>query len=144
MPTVDCARWNGPLARYVKLRVAHAPGMPEMFSPAADFKRNRKLAIPACITSRASRTCRDACRDRLPAVAGKTFPAFPAHAQLAILRIWQEAHVCLSNLQRAASQGHMARKPSQHRCKHSEHRSPTTWGDNITNITTKFQITFKA
>ena len=26
-------------------------------------------------------------------VAGKTFPAFPAHAQPAILRIWQEAHV---------------------------------------------------
>ena len=25
-------------------------------------------------------------------VAGKTFPAFPAHAQPAILRIWQEAH----------------------------------------------------
>ena len=25
-------------------------------------------------------TCRDACRDRLPAVTGKTFPAFPAHA----------------------------------------------------------------
>ena len=24
--------------------------------------------------------CRDACRDRLPAVTGKTFPAFPAHA----------------------------------------------------------------
>ena len=25
-------------------------------------------------------------------MAGKTFPAFPAHAQPAILRIWQEAH----------------------------------------------------
>ena len=25
-------------------------------------------------------TCRDACRDRLPMVAGKTFPAFPAHS----------------------------------------------------------------
>ena len=25
-------------------------------------------------------------------MAGKTFPAFPAHAQSAILRIWQEAH----------------------------------------------------
>ena len=25
---------------------------------------------------------------------GKTFPAFPAHAQPAILRIWQEAHEC--------------------------------------------------
>ena len=31
---------------------------------------------------------------RLPlkAVVGKTLPAFPAHAQPAILRIWQEAH----------------------------------------------------
>ena len=37
-------------------------------------------------------TCRDACRDRQTAVAGKTFPAFPAYAQPAILRIWQEAH----------------------------------------------------
>ena len=54
--------------------------MPGTFSPATDFKGNRKLAIPACITARAWRTCRDACRDRLPAVTGKTFPAFPAHA----------------------------------------------------------------
>ena len=28
-----------------------------------------------------------------PRWRGKTFPAFPAHAPLAILRIWQEAHV---------------------------------------------------
>ena len=27
-----------------------------------------------------------------PAVAGKTFLTFPAHAQPAILRIWQEVH----------------------------------------------------
>ena len=46
----------------------------------ADFKRNCWLAIPACITARAWRTCRDACLDCLPAVAGKTIPAFPAHA----------------------------------------------------------------
>ena len=39
--------------------------------PATDFKGNRSLAIPACITARASRTCRDDCRDRLPTVAGK-------------------------------------------------------------------------
>ena len=45
--------------------------MPGTFSPAADFKGNRKLAIQAC---------RDAGRDRLPAVTGKTFPAIPAHA----------------------------------------------------------------
>ena len=31
----------GPLARYVQSRVAHAPGMPGTFSPAADFKGNR-------------------------------------------------------------------------------------------------------
>ena len=72
--------YNGPLTRYVKLQVAHAPGMPGTFPPAAYFKGNRWLAIPACITARAWRTCRDACRDRLPAVTGKTFPAFPAHA----------------------------------------------------------------
>ena len=70
----------GPLTRYVTLRVAHAPGMPGTFSPTADVKGNRKLAIPACITARASHTCHDACRDCLPALAGKTFPAFPAHA----------------------------------------------------------------
>ena len=29
--------------------------------PTTDFKGNRHLAIPACITARASRTCRDAC-----------------------------------------------------------------------------------
>ena len=71
---------NGPLTSYANLRVAHAPGMPGTFSPPANFKRNRYSAIPACITARASRTCRDACRDRLPVVAGKTFPTFPAHA----------------------------------------------------------------
>ena len=70
----------GPLIRYVKLWVAHAPGMSGTFSPAADFQGNCWIAIPACITASASCTCRDACRDRLPAVAGKTIPAFPAHA----------------------------------------------------------------
>ena len=73
-------RLHGPFTRYVTLRVAHAPGMPGTFSPATEFKGNRLLAIPVCITARASRTCRDACRDRLPALAGKTFPVFPAHA----------------------------------------------------------------
>ena len=69
--------FHGPITRSVKLWFAHAPGMPGTFSPAADFKGNRWLAIPACIMSRASHTCRDACRDRFSAVVGKTFPAFP-------------------------------------------------------------------
>ena len=62
------------------MRVAHAPGMPGTFSLVDDSKGNRYLAIPACIAARAARTCRDACRDRLPPVAGKMLPAFPAHA----------------------------------------------------------------
>ena len=82
----------GPLTRYVKLRVAHAPGMPGTFSPPPISKGR----TPACITARAWRTCRDACRDRYPSVVGKTFPAFPAHAQTAIFRIWQEAHYRIS------------------------------------------------
>ena len=64
--------YHGPLARYVKLWVAHAPGMPGTFFPPLTSKGNHYIAIPACITARASRTCRDACRDRLPTVAGKT------------------------------------------------------------------------
>ena len=77
-----------PLARYVKLWVAHAPGMPGTFSHCG-------LAIPTCITARAWRTCRDACRDGSQTSGflwsrwrGKTFPAFPAHGQRAHLRIW--------------------------------------------------------
>ena len=49
--------------------------------PATSYKGNRYLAIPACITARAWRKCREAWRDRLPVVAGKTFPAFIANAQ---------------------------------------------------------------
>ena len=61
------------------------------------FPRIRVLAIPTCITARAWRTCRDACRDRYLAISvevggGKTFPTFPAHAQPESLRIWQDAH----------------------------------------------------
>ena len=48
-------RDNGPLTRYAKLRVAHAPGMP------ATVPRHRELPIPTCITVCAWRTCRDAC-----------------------------------------------------------------------------------
>ena len=67
--------------------VAHAPGIPGMF-PRHRFQRKPLVIDPGVRHARAS----GACQDRLPAEAGKTFPAFPAHAQPAILRIWQEAH----------------------------------------------------
>ena len=46
--------------------------------PATDFKGNRYLSIPACIRACASRTCRDVCRDRSPAVpGGENVPGIP-------------------------------------------------------------------
>ena len=66
----------GPLIRCIELRVAHAPGNREHFS------HQLALAIPTCITARASSTCRDACRDRYLSVAfevgsGKNVPGIP-------------------------------------------------------------------
>ena len=53
------------------------------------FSRHHGLAIPACIMERAVMHAGIA-NYRLPLklMAAKTFPAFPAHAQRAILRIW--------------------------------------------------------
>ena len=56
--------------------------------PAADFKGNRLLAIPVCITARGVMHVGIA-NNRW---WGKTLPAFPAHAQPTILRILQEVH----------------------------------------------------
>ena len=47
------------ICKIVKLGVAHAPGMPGTFSLPP-----RVSEIPTCITARAWRTGRDACRDR--------------------------------------------------------------------------------
>ena len=49
---------HGPLARYANLRVRMRRECRER------FPRHHRQAIPTCITARASRTCRDACRDR--------------------------------------------------------------------------------
>ena len=74
----------GPVARYAKLRVAHAPGMPGTFPPPPRISDpDMHHVMHAGIAN---------LRFPLMSVAGKTFPAFPVHAQPAILRIWQEAH----------------------------------------------------
>ena len=61
------------------------------------FSRHRQVAIPTCITAlRDPRAVMHAGIANkwfsLKSVAGKTLPAFPAHAQPAILRIWKKAH----------------------------------------------------
>ena len=83
---------HGSLTRYVNLWVAHAPGMPGTFSPPPTSKDTASYR-----SQHASRHVRDA-RAVMhvgianPVGARKAFPAFPAHAQHATLRIWQEAH----------------------------------------------------
>ena len=78
---------HGPLTRYVKLWVEHAPGMPGTFSPSPTSKetvswRSRHVRHARAVTH----------VGMLFRGGGEMFPASPAHAQPAILRIWQEAH----------------------------------------------------
>ena len=75
-----------------KIAGAHAPGMPETFSPLPqvsdpDMHRGTCVThVPWCMPG--SLTSGFLWSRRV----GKTFPAFPAHAQPIILRIWWEAH----------------------------------------------------
>ena len=75
-----------------KFAGAHAPGMPGTFSPSPqvsdpDMHHGTCVThVPWCMPG--SLTSGFLWNRR----RGKTFPAFPAHAQPAILRIWQEAH----------------------------------------------------
>ena len=69
---------HGPLTRYVKLPVAHLPGMPETFFPPPRVS-DPEMHYGAWVTH---------ARSPFKSVEGKTFPGFPAHGQTAILRIW--------------------------------------------------------
>ena len=71
---------NGFLTKYAQLRVAYAPEMPGTFSMPLSSKETASYrSLHASRHMRNARTMRDSCRGRHPAVAGKTFPAFPAH-----------------------------------------------------------------
>ena len=75
-----------------KIAGAHAPGMPGTLSPSPqvsdpDMHHGTCIThVPWCMLG--SLTSGFLWNRR----RGKTFPTFPAHAQPAILRIWQEAH----------------------------------------------------
>ena len=65
MDFVDCeGNWSWASYRICKIAGFSCARNAGNVFPATDFKGNCKLAIPACIMARASRTCRDACRDR--------------------------------------------------------------------------------
>ena len=79
---------HGPLTRYVKLQVAHAPGMPGKFFPAAVFKGNR--------SRHASRHVRDA--------------RAVMHVGIAYLR-WRVKRSRYSPLMRTCNIAYLARGP---------------------------------
>ena len=78
-----------------KIAGAHAPGMPGTFSPRPrvsdpDMHHGTCVThVPWCMSGSLTSGFLWS-RSR-----GKTFPAFPAHAQPATLRIWKEAHCAL-------------------------------------------------
>ena len=79
---------NGPLARYEKLRVAHAPGMPGTFFPPPrvgdpDMHHGTCVKhVPWCMPGSLT-------RGLFEIDGGENAPGIPpAHAQPAILRIW--------------------------------------------------------
>ena len=83
-----CNKWilHRTLTRYVKLRVAHAPGMPGTFSP-PPLVSDTGMHHGTCVTHVPWCTS-----GSLTPGGGENVPGIPAHAQPAILRTWQEAH----------------------------------------------------
>ena len=78
----------GPLAKYLQLRVAHAPHFPATAGyqsrHASRHVRHARAVIHVGMVNQWF---------PLKSLLGKTFPVFPAHAQPAILRVWKEAHL---------------------------------------------------
>ena len=66
--------WAWALRQIRKIERCACAGNAGNVFPATNFKGNRYPVIPACITARASRTCRDACRGRLPCSGGEPVP----------------------------------------------------------------------
>ena len=87
-----CRLIHWPLTRYATLRVAHAPGMSGTVSPPPRVS-DPDMHHGTCVTH--APWCMPGSLTSVfffKSVAEKTFPAFPAHAHPAILRIWLEAH----------------------------------------------------
>ena len=64
-------RWVWASCQIGKLAGCACAGNAGNVFPPPTWKETHQLAIPVCITARASRTCRDACRDRYPTGRGK-------------------------------------------------------------------------
>ena len=90
---------HGPLTRYVKLRVAHAPGMPGTFSRHR-LQRKRLVSDPGMHHGTCVAYVPWCMSGSLNHGGWETFPEFPAYAQPAVLRIRQQTHIISALLAR--------------------------------------------
>ena len=116
-----------------KIAGAHAPGMPGKFSPpprSSDPGMHHGTCVthvPWCMPGSLTNYFLWSRR------RGKTFPAFPAHAQTAILRIGQEAHCDWGN-------SNMFRQSSHKRMIPANVSQPTVPTGSISNKQALFWI----
>ena len=94
VPTKSLTDVHGPLIRYVKFRVAHAPKMPGTF-PLTPRLNDPDMHHCTCVMHVA--WCMPGLLTSGFKSAEKTLPAFSAHAHPSILRIWQGAHANIPN-----------------------------------------------
>ena len=97
-----CPFRHGPLTRYATLWVAHAPGMPGTFS-LSPISKKPFVSDPGMHYGTCDKHVPWCVSGSLTGGGGETFPAFPAHAQPVILRIWQEAHSTYNGSYRTVS-----------------------------------------
>ena len=88
---------HGPLTRYIKLRVAHAPEMPGTFSPPLTSKKTAIVSDPGMHHGTCVTHVPWCMLGALTRGGGENVPGIPvacpgAHAQPTILRICEEAH----------------------------------------------------
>ena len=82
----------GPLARYGKLRVAHALGMPGTF-PRYRLQRKPLVSDPGMHHGTCFTHVPWYMSGSLTRCSGENVPGIPGASQPAIFRIWQEAHI---------------------------------------------------
>ena len=87
---------NGPLTRYIKLRVAHAPGILGTFPPPPLFKGNKQVSDPSMHHGTCSTHVPWCMSGSLTRGGREMFLAFSSHAQPEVLRMrpWLVMSLC--------------------------------------------------
>ena len=88
---------HGPLAKHVNLRVAHAPGNPGTFSPPPRV-RNPYMHHSTCVTHVSWCMAGSLTSGFLGSRWRGNVLGIPSACTTRKLRIWVDAHVCVSNL----------------------------------------------